>query len=349
MDTSMDESRSFLPDFCGLGVILSVLLIAELMVLVVMLVTWTRGAFPWELLGILSMFVIWIVIASMAMLCALKKPLAGMSNAMAGLLSLLVIVAVTGLMSELAWWANMQYRVLFKPESHLHFTLRNLLVGAIVAGIALRLVYLQHLGRQSVEARARARIDALVARIRPHFLFNSMNTIAALIATRPQQAEQAVEDLADLFRASLRQSEQLVCLADEMALTRKYLELESLRLGERLRVVWEIDPAHERIQVPPLSLQPLVENAIYHGIEALPEGGRIRIYSHLHNGCLKLAVENPVSDRQRAQAHAGHRIALDNIRERLDCLFESGAGLDIQQQDGMFRVCMTIPAEEHGT
>ena len=337
-----------MPDFCSLGVILPVLLIAELLVLVVMLVNWSGGQFHWEILGILSLFVIWIVIASMAMLCALKKQLASMSNTAAGMTSFLVIILVTLLMSELAWWANLHYSILFKPASHIHFTLRNLLVGIIIAGIALRLVYLQHLGRQSIEARARSRIDALVARIRPHFLFNSMNTIAALIGTRPEKAEQAVEDLSDLFRASLKQNEQLVPLGQEIALVKKYLELEALRLGDRLRVNWQTDPAHEDIHVPPLSLQPLVENAIYHGIETLPGGGTIRIHSEVNDRHMKIEIDNPLPVPATGRNGQGHQMALENIRERLACLFGPNGKLVVEQSGERFIASMIIPTDsEH--
>ena len=151
--------------------------------------------------------------------------------------------------------------------------LQNLAVCAIATGLALRYFYVTHQWQANVEAEAQSRVRALQARIRPHFLFNSMNTIASLTRSNPKVAEQAIADLSDLFRASLREHRERIPLAHEIEIARAYERVERLRLGERLQVDWQVDGLPMDAKVPALILQPLLENAVYHGIEPLDQGG----------------------------------------------------------------------------
>jgi two-component system sensor histidine kinase AlgZ len=224
------------------------------------------------------------------------------------------------------------------------FLLRSLTISTVVAAIVLRYLYVQFQWRQKHKAEATARIQALQARIRPHFLFNSMNTIAALTRSDPVAAESAIEDLSDLFRASLNNSNGQTMLGDELKLARRYLNIESLRLGERLAVNWDMGDVSMQHAVPPLILQPLLENAIYHGIEPLPAGGTITVTGRENAQGLTITISNPVATGGRASQHKGNQIAQENIRQRLQIAYGSEAGLENRQHEGTHSVVLTIPA-----
>ncbi|MBL8485018.1 MAG: histidine kinase [Rhodocyclaceae bacterium] len=202
-------------------------------------------------------------------------------------------------------------------------------------------VYFDWRARVLSPALAEARLLALTARIRPHFLFNSINAVLGVIRSDARRAESALEEMADLFRALMRENVELVRLADELALCRQYLALEQLRLGERLVVRWQLDGAPTDALVPPLMLQPLLENAVYHGVEPAPGPAEVRVVIARSGANLLLEVTNPVC----ATAHsvAGNRMALDNIRERLELFFDLEAGMETDQGEGHYHVRMRIP------
>ena len=190
-------------------------------------------------------------------------------------------------------------------------------------------------------AISEARLQALQARIRPHFLFNSLNAVLSLIRKDPKRAEGALEDLAELFRTVMADNRQLIALRDEISLCRQYLNLEQLRLGERLRVDWRLDPAAEDALVPPMFLQPLVENAVYHGIEPGIGPGSIEVSIERRNDRLWLQLTNPYhADYQHRQ---GNHMALANIRERLQLHFDVEASLNTRIADGRFEIGIAMP------
>jgi two-component system sensor histidine kinase AlgZ len=190
-------------------------------------------------------------------------------------------------------------------------------------------------------ALADARLQALQARIRPHFLFNSINAVLSLIRSDPKRAEEALEDLAELYRALMQDNRRLSTLADELALCRQYLSLEQLRLGERLQVDWDIATMPEDALVPQLLLQPLVENAIYHGIEPGMEPGTVRIRIAREKNQVRLLLTNPYHPDY--QHRAGNRMALANIRERLALHFDVEASLDTQVAGDRFEIRIVLP------
>jgi two-component system sensor histidine kinase AlgZ len=197
-----------------------------------------------------------------------------------------------------------------------------------------------------VRAEARSRIEALQARIRPHFLFNSLNTIAALTRSDALRAEEAVEDLGDLFRATLRDSHSPLRLKEEFELTRVYQRIEELRLGDRLKVRWAVADLPMRAFVPGLTIQPLLENAIYHGIEPLDRGGTVTVSGRVVAGNVEIVVTNPVAASRSSHSRAGNRIALDNIRQRLALAYDRAATLTIEQPPGEYRVTIRFPYTE---
>lgn len=328
----------FIPDLCAPRPVLVMVLLAELMVLAYTLSSSTLPGFNWELCAIASLLVQWVVLLSAAMLCPLRRVLSRVSLPLATLASLLVVLCVTGLASILTLLFNL-YAV---PEAvATWWVLRNMVVAALLTCIVLRYFYLQQQLRHQEKLELQSRLDSLRARIRPHFLFNTLNSIASLIVTRPDAAEQAVEDLAELFRASLKESEHSVTVADELRLCEMYLGIEKLRLEERLHINWEVDPSVVAEPMPSLLLQPLVENAIYHGVARLPDGGAITVSVRPQDGNLHVRVENPVPSTP--DQSAGHRMALANIEQRLQALYGEGAGMAVSPGEHDFRVDLHYP------
>jgi len=338
--------QCFLPSFCDVRMVFAVVVIAELLAFMLALVSPGSVTDPWRNLGLISLFMQWIALTSAAVLCLGRPLLARLGNAAAALVSYLLVLVVTAAITELAFWM-MQQSTLFPlvtDADHAVFQLRSLSISTVVAAIVLRYLYVQFQWRQKLEVESTARIQALQARIRPHFLFNSLNTIAALTRADPDAAESAIEDLSDLFRASLGGVDGNNTLADELSLARRYLNIETLRLGDRLRVDWRLDGVDLQRTVPPLILQPLLENAIYHGIEPLPEGGTILISGDQARDGLNLTISNPVAPG-RGRHHAGNHIAQENIRQRLQLALGSRATLENRQREGTHTVALHIPAE----
>ncbi|WP_091644965.1 sensor histidine kinase [Aquisalimonas asiatica] len=332
-------NSGFLPDFCNLRTVLAVVVIAELLVFVLVLAQ-PAGVDLWQALSLYSLYVQWVALGCTVLLCLLRNALNRLRPLTAGLLAWLLVMAVTALVAHLAWTL-----VLLESEgTRAGFMLRSLGLAAVVAAVALRYLYLQQDWRRRIEAASSAREQALQARIRPHFLFNSLNTIAEMIPSRPRQAETAVEDLADLFRASLESGEGLSTLDDELALARGYLNMEQLRLGDRLQVDWETDDLPGQLAIPPMTLQPLLENAVYHGIEPRRDGGRLVVSGRVRDGRLQVCVRNPLPP-DGAVARGGFGIAQDNVRERLRLAYGGEGHLSVQQEDDCYSVCLTLPCD----
>ena len=190
-------------------------------------------------------------------------------------------------------------------------------------------------------ALAEARLQALQARIRPHFLFNSLNAVLALIRRDPKRAERSLEDLADLFRTLMADARQFVRLADEIALLERYADIEQLRLGDRLRITWELDAAPSDALLPPMVLQPLLENAVYHGVEPGTGVGDVLVRIERRGDRVLAAIENPYLEA--GGQRAGNRMALENIRERLALFFDAEARLETRIANGRYRVDIEIP------
>jgi len=190
-------------------------------------------------------------------------------------------------------------------------------------------------------ALAEARLQALQARIRPHFLFNSLNAVLALIRRDPKRAERSLEDLADLFRTLMADARQFVRLADEIALLERYADIEQLRLGDRLRITWELDAAPCDALLPPMVLQPLLENAVYHGVEPGTGVGDVLVRIERRGDRVLAAIENPYLEA--GGQRAGNRMALENIRERLALFFDAEARLETRIANGRYRVDIEIP------
>jgi two-component system sensor histidine kinase AlgZ len=218
--------------------------------------------------------------------------------------------------------------------------LRYGLLSVIVCGILLLYFRLRTLALS--HALHDAHLQVLRARMRPHFLFNTINAVLGIVRTQPKQAETALEDMADLFRLAMSDARDLVPLQKEIELSKQYIALEQLRMGERLRVDWEMQDLPRDALIPLLLLQPLLENAVYHGIEPLPQGGCIKVVVRRNGNELQLKVENPCLPLSEG-THRGNQIALRNIRERLNLLFDVEARYEVENGKDFYRVEIALP------
>ena len=336
----------FVPDLCGPRPVFVMVMLAELLVLVHALASSSLPDFDWDLLAIGSLFVQWVVLLSAALLCLSRSIFSRMGLFLAATGCLFIIVLVTAFSSYMAQLLYPQFSPAFSgsisgAREGGGWILRNIALATILGGIALRYFYLQQQLQLRERSELQARLDSLRSRIRPHFLFNTMNSIASLIATQPDAAERAVEDLAELFRASLQENSRTGTVADELRLCELYLGIEQLRLGERLAVEWQVESGIRDEAMPSLILQPLVENAVYHGIAQLAEGGTIEVNVHSAKGFLLVEIENPIPEHTTHSQ--GHHMALSNIEQRLDALFGQEASLTAERGKTYYRIKLRYP------
>lgn len=329
------------PNLCTAPAIALVVLAAELLVLVLL---FAGPEISWVRLALLSLFVQWVALLSAGALCGCRAVFARLALVPGMLLALVLVLLVTlavGLAAD-----RVVAGALLGPAVDWLTIVREQVIAAIIAALALRYFYVQQQLRAQEQAELRSRIQALQSRIRPHFLFNSMNIIASLIETDPGTAESVVEDLSELFRASLNDAGNQVPLSEELALCERYVRIESLRLGDRLTLDWQLEDVPDGVRVPLLTVQPLLENAIYHGIQPLPEGGTIGVKLWLDDDQVHVEISNPVS--LEPARTAGNRMALNNIRSRLAVLYGNRADLETSVFDGRYVTRLHLPREAPG-
>ncbi len=322
-------------DVCHVGVVLRALLLAH-------------GAMAIGMVFAAETFPIWLgltaagssvalpgVLMWLLVLCALKRPLAAAPPPAQW-------VAAIGLGALAAWAASQLVSALLFDTSGAG--LRTLvgpgpaLAGAAIAGAIFEWLRLR--AKATLPAETMARLAELQSRIRPHFLFNTLNTALTLVRLDPAKAEGVLEDLAELFRVAIGDTAESVSLAEEVELAQRYLDIEQIRFGSRLHVSWELDPDAGSARVPPLLLQPLVENAVRHGVEPSPEGGVIRIRTKVKVGRAVLSIANSVP---KEASRPGNGIALKNVRERLRLMHDVAAQFDMRQEADVFRVQIVLP------
>lgn len=339
-----DVQEGFLPDFCSAPVVLNVVIIAEMFAFMATLITRRISVNILEDLLLISLFVQWIAIVSVAALCYARRYLNRLPNARAGAMAYALLLLITLLVSEAAVWLLYALGRIStpRPEWHAYFHIQNFTVSILVNGLALRYLLAKHELRQRTLSEARAKIQALQSRIRPHFVFNSLNIIASLTRNEPTRAENAIEDMADLFRMMLSEDEQLVPVKKEIDVAKKYLALETLRLDQRLHVDWDIGTFPRKAAMPVLTLQPLLENAVRHGIEALPAGGTIGVKLWEEDGKIHIRVDNPYPVKTRTRADSPSR-SLENIRQRLQSHYGDAAQLEAGGENGRFTVTAVVP------
>jgi two-component system sensor histidine kinase AlgZ len=322
-------------DACQVGVMLRAVLYVEAVIGAGLLYV-ASGAFDWLLstalitAAALPATLLWLVVG-----CSLKHPLGRLPMAYqfaAGV----VLGALAGLFA-CALMASLDLVSAFRSAAHAPWLASAvtgmLLAAGLVAGMAWRV-------RGRTPAATAARLVELQARIRPHFLFNTLNSAIALVRDEPAKAELILEDLADLFRHALSDRQDATTLGAELELARRYLDIEQVRFGKRLRVEWSLDERASGARLPPMILQPLVENAVKHGVEPSPTGAQIRVSTQLRGQTALIKVTNTVP---AGQGRAGHGIALDNVRDRLRLLYDLEGGFRTALVKDVYQARIQVP------
>jgi len=329
MSIKQNFTADALPDFRNLGVMARVLLAVNAFAFAAALAAdphW--GAVLDRFLRAAAM-VEPMLLAAMVALYVLSTVLARLAYWQGCAAVLAIALAVSGAV----------HAAVAPPDNGLAALARTLALTAIA--VVSLLAYLRLLTRAYSPALSEARLQALQSRIRPHFLFNSLNAVLSLVRRDPRRAERALEDLADLFRVLMQDNRSFVRLADEIALLERYAAIEQLRLGERLEITWELDAAPQDALLPPMVLQPLLENAVYHGVEPGTGAGRVVVHIERRGARVLARIENPYFEEHARRA--GNRMAQENIRERLQLFFDAEARLVTRVAAGRYVVELEMP------
>lgn len=329
-----------LPYLCEPQTLLGLVIMGELIALVLLLANNGAFQFSWADFGMASFLIQWIILCSTAALCQLRNRLNQLSPIMNGSISFGICLLIAGVS---LWLAN----TMFAASVTALMLFEQFLIAAIVCGILLRYLWLQQQLRNREQAEMSARFDVLQARIHPHFLFNSMNSIASLIHVDPDAAEKTVEDLSTLFRASLSLP-NLIPLKQELDLCQRYIAIESIRLGQRLTMEWDIAKPLPKTKVPSLLLQPLLENAIVHGIQKNTEGGTIRFTLALTQQVMTIYISNPLPENiEDKRMAAGNKMAHQNIQHRLASHYGDKAKMRVDRNlaNNHYEIILTLPIQ----
>ena len=337
------QNSLFLPDFCSLSMVFAVVIIGELLAFILTLAPLRMDQQLWSDLALISLFIQWNGLMCSSVLCLLRPFFKNYSNQFVALSSYLAVLLMITFISELTFYIMQTYYItdIISSASHWEFLLHNLLIGGIISALALHYFYVQYQWRIKIEAESRTKLQLLQARIRPHFLFNSMNTIASLTRTRPEVAERITEDLAELFRMLFREERELITWSRELTLSEHYIDIEKQRLDERLSIQWQVAAIPDDAMVPALILQPLLENAIFHGIEPEINGGSIVVTGEFDKNQLKITVQN--TNSKNLVHRQGNKMAQENIRERLNAHFKGRASMSCHEENDIYFVVLTMP------
>jgi two-component system sensor histidine kinase AlgZ len=327
---NQNRSRTALPDFRNLGVMLRVLVaVCGISLAAAAVGAYAVGAWLDAWLGMMAR-VAPLTILSLVVLGLGSRWLASLDYRGA-------IAAIVAIEMAITFFALRFSAVLLGPP--VGGVLRPVLFAAAIT--LLLLGYFDLRNRALSPAITEARLQALQARIRPHFFFNSINAVLSLVRSQPKRAEEALHDLAELFRVLMADNRDLIPLRRELEICQQYLSIEQLRLGERLRVDWQIEEMPSDALIPPLLLQPVLENAVYHGIEPASEPGTVTVIIKRVAEQLRIHLRNPYRGESRHQS--GNRMALANIRERLQLHFDAEARLTTHAGEGVFEVDIALP------
>jgi two-component system sensor histidine kinase AlgZ len=340
--TSSDRiEHTPLPDFCRLPALFALFVVGALTVTVMWLARDQQR--EWPAYSVSMLFATWLALVIAVTLCKLRPLLQRLPRHMPYVGMWLLIVAIVGMASALARWFDHSLQMYLIGSSMGTFVRDNVVIAALLGAAMLRYFYVLAQWQARLAAVTRAQVEALQARIRPHFLFNSMNTVAALIRVDPDAAERTVEDLSELFRAALGQHDTGDgTLGEELALVERYLAIEQLRLGARLRVQRELDDLPAEFPLPRLLLQPLVENAVRHGIQPLREGGEITLRGHRSGNNVHIEIINPLPTTPPTGGN-GH--GLDSVRRRVAYRYGAQAVVRASPQGERFVVVLQLPGQ----
>lgn len=336
--------RPWFPDFCRMPRIAAVLGITELVVVIIALAPTHAQRWSTQEFGAASVFALWLALTLAVAYCKAKPLIDRLPTSLAfGAATLLPLaVAAFGAWCVQQIDLGLGFGYTLPVDQQWRFAASVAALAVLISALALRYFYVREQWQEQVQAHAKAQVDALQARIRPHFLFNSMNTIASLVRHAPDTAERVVEDLSELFRAALGTERDSSTLAEELHLAERYLAIEALRFGGRLQQRWDIaDDIPKALPLPRLILQPLIENAVVHGISRLPDGGEIVIRVASEGRALHMSVVNPALPPRERDAGNGH--AQESIAQRLAYQFGSAAKMTGEYRDGYYRCELRLP------
>lgn len=344
---STESSAKLLPDFCSAR---SLLWLGAAMEIVAILFTLVSAHYGPDVLVrflTLSLYLQWIGFCSAAVLCQARRRLGFADIDVVSLICAVLLLAVTGVIALLAWELEARFHLgLPIGESRGGFVIRNLGICAILSQVLLRYLRQRHEWEEYARTESDTRYLALQARIRPHFLFNSLNSIASLIRSQPDHAEDLIADLADLFRASLDERSRLAPLRDEIDIVKGYLRIEEARLDNKLLVNWDIPEELMDVPVPRLVIQPLVENAVYHGIARLRARGLLHVGARRESEFLIITVDNPLPPDD-APKKQGTGVAIKNIAQRIKLIYGERARLQLGPERSdlgdLFRATLRLP------
>lgn len=349
MDTrSPTHQQYFLPNMCRAKNVLYLTLISQLLAITLALNTSFLSGDFWNSLSLNALFILWVAFICAAIFCTFKRQINRWSAINISLFMFLSINLTTLLLTWLI--TSLLPQLEFFPThvpGNINIYLRNTGISLIFSAVLLRFLYIQFQWRKQTQAEAEAKLDALQARIHPHFLFNSLNTIASLTRIDPPLAESLIEDLSELFRANMQTNARLVAFKDEFELVRQYLNIEQNRLGTRLAINIKLNDIPPDALVPPLSIQPLVENAIYHGIEPSELGGELSIIGSFNKNIITLTIKNPISPEATDSSHTSNHIAVENIRLRMQNCFPEQSSLSISASGLEFLSQLKFPYQTH--
>lgn len=345
--TARADDAGFLPDFCTGWVVFNVVVVAELLAIVIAMVmpNGLLALSPGAEFLLVSLYIQWVALAGTAALCYARRTLNRLPNVRALALAYLLLLATTFAVGEAALWLLYLTGKIpsARPLWYSDFHILALSISAIAHGLLLRFFVAKHELRQRTLSEARQRMLALKARIRPYFVFNSLNIIASLVRSAPEKAEAAIEDMAQLFRMMLSEDENLVPIRNELEVAQKYLALEGLRLDNRLHVDWDIGKFPRKAVMPVLTLQPLLENAIRHGIEELPAGGTVGVRLWEEDDRIRIRVTHPLPPvRGRARRVTAGQ-SLEDIRARFQSHYGEAAQLEAREDGDQFVVSVSLP------
>ena len=342
-DFGQNRAGVYPPTFCNWRLLVAVMVITEVSVVLVGL---GPGGFPgWDWFAKASIYAQWMALFCASGLCIASGWTQRFSTDGAWVFSWLIVLFLSMVFSFATWvGAGISEPGLIQDDVGM-FVFKSVFGVCMVALVFFRYLVIRARWKAELLAQAEARVQALQARIQPHFLFNSLNTIASLVHDDPENAEEATLDLADIFRGSMRDADQLIALQDELKLARQYVDMEQRRLGDRLQVDWRVEELPAGAAVLPLILQPLLENAVAHGIQGRPEGGKLTVYGRAEGDQVVITIGNPLAPD--GLSRGGHGMALRNIRERLALAFGPRASLLTNKDKDQFYAVLVVPHVEH--
>jgi two-component system sensor histidine kinase AlgZ len=343
-NTSVEKSH-LLPDFGTFSMLIRFVILAELIAIIITIGRNTDfNEQAWQDFSLLSLFAVSIALCSFVVLKIASPRFKRASTGTGSVLAVRLILLVTSLGTD---------GYLSVPQSQLiddgipawrdSLLVRSLMIAGIIGVLGIRYLILQQRSTVDGKLQQESKLQALQSRIRPHFLFNSLNSVASLTRSDPHKAEAVLHDLADLFRVLLADARKLVPVTAEREISRQYLEVEKIRLGDRLQVKWNVSNIPRSALMPALTLQPLLENAIYHGIEPRFAGGTIKIEMWSEGETLNIMISNPLPDVQKETRSKGNKLAQENIRQRLATQFGSAASMQVIQEGGQYHVKVRMP------